>query len=200
MLTNTDTDISVPGIVMNTRYRSNPTPCELEGTGKVLAIDHVRHWINESNKSTIVLPDSLPVVDIANLMKMGRHSKNACLQSLLSSVNRSNVIFRHNSATAGLNMVPNALSRLKLTTCNSKDCQVEKFLLDLPDKVQCMSTDNFMEIMNFPQMEPAMIAASTAELTERLSTAAGPIPLASRQSCIQVQAEKILKENLISCS
>jgi hypothetical protein len=97
-------------------------------------------------------------------------------------------------------MVPDAASRLK-TTCKSKDCQVERFLQDLPDKVQCMSinSDNFMEILNFGQMEPALLAATTIALAERLSSGAGPIPLASRQSWIQVQAESPDCRRFLAC-
>ena len=34
------------------KYMETWCPCELEGVGTVLAIDQVRHWINESEKST----------------------------------------------------------------------------------------------------------------------------------------------------
>ena len=121
------------------KYMATWCPCEMEGVGVVLAIDQVRHWINESHHTTIVLPDNKPVVDAANLLKTGKYSKNARLQSLLTCVNRSNASFKHNSAKAGLHIVPDAASRLK-TSCGSRDCQVERFLQDLPDKVQCMST------------------------------------------------------------
>ena len=63
------------------KYMATWSPCELEGVGVVLAIDQVRHWINESHLPTMVLADNKPVVDAANLMKMGRHSKNSRLQS-----------------------------------------------------------------------------------------------------------------------
>merc|ERR1719234_1169619 len=99
------------------------SPCEKEGTGPVLAIDQVRHWINESRKPTIVMPDNKAVVDAANLMRLGRHSTSARLQAMLTSVNRSNVVFRHNSAKAGLHIVPDALSRVSGPICKSKDCQ-----------------------------------------------------------------------------
>ena len=63
-------------------YMATWAPCELEGAGSVVAIDQVRHFINESNLTTIVLADNKPVVDAANLMKIGRHSRNSRLQSL----------------------------------------------------------------------------------------------------------------------
>ena len=57
------------------QYMSTWSPCELEGAGVVVAIDQVRHWINESMYTTTVLADNKPVVDAANMMKIGRHSK-----------------------------------------------------------------------------------------------------------------------------
>ena len=67
-------------------YMKDWYPWELEGVGAVLSIDQVAHWINESKHPTTVMPDSMPVVKAANLMKAGRHSKNPRLQSLLSCV------------------------------------------------------------------------------------------------------------------
>ena len=58
------------------------------------------YWINESTKPTLVLPDNKPVGEATDLMGRGKHSKNPRLQSFLALVNRSNVIFRRNSAKA----------------------------------------------------------------------------------------------------
>ena len=166
-------------------------PCELEGVGVVIAIDQVRHWINESRLTTIVLPDNKPVVDAANMMKIGRHSKNARLQSLLTSVNRSNITFQHNSAKAGLHLVPDAASRLKMS-CKSKDCQVERFLQDLPNQVQCMTIlpGSSCDILKQLNTDPVIIAATTSELINIMeSGGAGPIPFGSKQAWINIQKE-----------
>ena len=50
-------------------YMSKWYPCEIEAVGAVLAIDQVAHWINESVHSTIIMPDSMPVVRAANLIR-----------------------------------------------------------------------------------------------------------------------------------
>ena len=166
-------------------------PCELEGAGVVVAIDQVRHWINESVFTTTVLADNKPVVDAANMMKIGRHSKNSRLQSLLTSVNRSNVTFRHNSAKAGLHVVPDAASRLKMS-CGSKDCQIERFLEDLPNIVQCMAMEASpgLDILTRMDTDPAILAATASEFADLLETGgAGPIPLGSRQTWINIQQE-----------
>ena len=55
------------------QYMKNWYPCELEAVGVVLAIDQAAHWINEAYNSTVIMPDSMPVVRAANLMKRGKH-------------------------------------------------------------------------------------------------------------------------------
>ena len=169
------------------KYMSTWTPCEQEGVGTVLAIDQTRHWINESLKPTLVLPDNKPVVEAADLMRRGKHSKNPRLQSFLASVNRSNVIFRHNSAKAGLHVVPDALSRAPPKLCTSKDCQVERFLADLPARVELMPIT--LESITLATMTPAQLAAVTGEMQDLLGKGTGPIPLGSRETWIALQAD-----------
>ena len=178
-------------------YMSGWYPCELEGVGAVLAIEQVRHWINESSKPTIVLPDNKPVVDAATMMRTGRHSKNARLQTLLSCVNRSNVVFRHNSAKAGLHMVPDALSRISHPSCCSKDCQVERFLRELPDKVQCMSLT--LESLALSSLDPITLASSTTMIEELLCKNYGPIPLGSRQAWMNIQENDHDCQRFLEC-
>ena len=168
------------------RYMSTWTPCEQEAVGAVLSIDQVRHWIHESRRPTKVLPDNKPVADAANMMRIGRHSKNGRLQTLLNSVNRSSVIFSHNSAKAGLHVVPDELSRTPGPVCRARDCQVERFLRELPDKVQCMAIS--LESLAISSTTPAMLAATTTEVGDTVSLGTGPIPLGSRQAWIGLQS------------
>ena len=172
------------------KYMAQWCPCELEGAGTVVAIEQVRHWINESHHTTIVLPDNKPVVDAANLMKTGKYSKNARLQSLLTCVNRSNITFRHNSAKAGLHTVPDTASRLK-TTCRSSDCQVERFLEGLPNTVQCMSSsieETSKDLLSAIFSNLPVVAAVHDHPPGNLLVN-GPLPLGSRQAWIEIQQE-----------
>ena len=166
-------------------YMESWTPCEKEGVGAVLAIDQVRHWVNESLKPTIVMPDNKPVVEAASKMKLGKASTNSRLQQLLASVNRSNITFRHNSAKAGLHTVPDALSRIPRSSCCTKDCQVERFLDDIPGKVQFMPIT--LATITINSLDPATWAAITPDLTQL--TGAGPIPLGSKQTWVNLQAD-----------
>ena len=53
----------------------------------------------------MVLPDNKPVTDMVNMMRIGHHSRNVRLQSLLNSVNGSSITFTHNSTKAGHHIV-----------------------------------------------------------------------------------------------
>ena len=170
-------------------YMQRWHPCEKEGIGAVLSIEQTRHWINESHHKTLVLADNKPVVEAANMMRLGRSSKSPRLQSLLASVNRSNIQFMHSSAKAGEHVVPDRLSRMK-RTCGAKDCQVERFLDDIPAKIQCMSTfllDMDLERLIFADIDPAVLAASSAELSDILCNGRGLIPLGSREAWLEIQ-------------
>ena len=133
--------------------------------------------------------DNKPVVEAAKLMKLGRYSKSPRLQSLLASVNRSNVQFCHNSAKAGLHVVPDRLSRMK-HTCGAKDCQIERFLDDIPDKMQCMSAvvrnPDWLTIL-FADIEYHSLGASSTQLSDILCKGRGSIPLGSRAAWLEIQ-------------
>ena len=169
---------------------ANWYPCEIEGVGVAMAIDQVRHWINESIHQTSVLPDSKPVVDCANILSQGKASKNPRLQSLMNCINRANVKLFHNSAKAGLHLVPDAGSRMR-TSCSSTNCQVERFLDEIPSKIQLMASevqDSTLLSIAFSSTEPAFIAATTSELSDKLTAGAGPIPLGSKSTWKELQS------------
>ena len=176
-------------------YMTKWFPCEQEAVGVVLAIDQCAHWIGESELPTLVGPDSSAVVKATELIKRGKHSSNPRLQSLLASVNRRNIIFFHNSAKSGKHVVPDHLSRLRDTTCRSQDCAVERFLSDIPIKIESMAT-TLMNINSLTLLgmfledispSPAIIAATSDELSEQLILRSGPIPLGSRHTWINIQ-------------
>lgn len=161
-------------------------PCEKEAVGTVLAIEHCSHWISESDLTTLVGPDSSAVVQATELMRKGKHSSSPRLQSLLASINRRNVKFFHNSAKSGKHIVPDSLSRLKDTSCKSKDCAVERFLDDIPLQLESMSSTLLSISLEDPLL-PAIIAATSTELSELLTSKSGPIPLGSRRTWIDIQ-------------
>ena len=73
------------------------------------------------------------------ISRRGKQSSNPRLQSLLTSVNRHNVPFFHNSAKAGQHNIPDYFNRRKDSTCHSKDCAIERFLEDIQLKIEAMS-------------------------------------------------------------
>lgn len=167
------------------KHISNWFPCETEAVGAVVAIEQCKHWINESLVTTTVLPDSKPVVEAANLLKSGRHSKNVRLQMLLTCVNRYNVRFLHNSAKAGLHVVPDTCSRLN-KGCSTKDCQVERFLTELPHRVQCRAVVTLADTL-LGDVPPSHLAATTSQLADMLTGGRGTIPLGNKATWRDIQ-------------
>ena len=134
------------------------------------------------------MPDSMPVVKAANLMKAGRLAKNPRLQSLLSCVNRRNVVFVHNSARKGLHTVPDALRRLD-TTCDCKDCGIKRFLDEIPSKVEltAMQVPENSSNTILVDMEPCQIAAMSSELNNLLVNNQGAIPFGNKKAWKDIQ-------------
>ena len=165
-------------------------PCEKEAMGVVLSLNQCSHWIRESRLPIMVGPDSLAVVKAVDLIRRGKHSSNPRLQSLLSSINRFNVVFFHNSAKAGQHIIQDHLSRLKDTTCNSKDCSIERFLEDVPVNIESMSCNllnpctTLLALSLEDKISSAeILAATSSDLADQLLQS-GPIPLGSRQTWI----------------
>ena len=169
-------------------------PCEKEAIGVVLSLEQCAHWIQEAKLPTLVGPDSLAVVKAVDLIKKGKHSSNPRLQSLLASVNRRNIIFFHNSAKAGRHVIPDHLSRMSDNTCRSKDCAIERFLDDVPINLQSMSinlddptTDLLSLTLDTYLPSPPILAASAADLEDKLMARSGSIPLGSHNTWISIQ-------------
>ena len=175
-------------------YMSRWYPCEKEAVGVVLSLDQCSHWIAESLLPTLVGPDSLAVVKASELMRKGKHSSNPRLQSLLASVNRRNIRFFHNSAKAGNHIVPDHLSRLKDTTCNAKDCAVERFLHDVPNSVEAMTISGEDSLLTLSSLlvengipAPPILAATALDIADELINRSGPIPLGSHHTWKEIQ-------------
>ena len=174
-------------------YMTKWYPCEKECIGVVLSIDQCSHWIGESNLPTLVGPDSLAVVKAVDLMKRGKHSSNPRLQALLASVNRRNITFFHNSAKHGRHLIPDHLSRMSYSSCDSKDCAVERFLNDIPLQCEAMSVHldslipDLLTLTLENESPPSLQAATASDLAEHLLKRSGPIPLGSHNTWIQIQ-------------
>ena len=150
-------------------------PCEKEALGVVLALNQCSHWVRESNLPTLIGPDNLAVVKAANLIQKGTHSSKPRLQSLLASVNRFNINFFHNSAKAGHHIIRDYLSRMKNNSCGSKDWAIERFLEDIPIKVESMSVNLLTPSTTLLALSlednlpaPAILAATSTELADQL--------------------------------
>ena len=102
-------------------------------------------------------------------------------------VNQSSITFTHNSAKAGHHIVPDALSRFPAPKCTLRECQAERFLSELPDKVQCMTIT--LENLAILSMTPVILAATTSDVCNALTFGSGTIPLSSHQAWMGLQSD-----------
>ena len=177
-------------------YMGKWYPCEIEAVASVLAIDQSAHWINESIHPTIVMPDSMPVVKAANLMKQGRHSKNPRLQALLSCVNRRNIIFTHNSAKRGQHIIPDSLSRLNCN-CDCGDCSVSRFLDEIPARSEIMninvinSCTSSLTNLIWADSNRGIEAVTAGSVSDFLQADTGTIPFGNKRVWKDLQHEDL---------
>ena len=157
-------------------YMQKWLPCEIEGVASAMAINACSHWILASHKPTYVTPDCKAVVQAVERMRQGKLSRNPRLQMILICINRRPVTFLHSSAKTGQHIIPDAASRLDIT-CKSKDCAVERFLAELPDDTQCMTTcvteDQTISDFFSQDTNPCIIAATSQNTIDLLSSLQG---------------------------
>ena len=170
-------------------YMQKWLPCEIEGVASAMAVNACSHWILASSKPTYVTPDCKAVVQAVERMRQGKLSRNPRLQMILICINRRPVTFLHSSAKTGQHIIPDTASRLDIT-CKSKDCAVERFLAELPDDTQCMSSTTSETISDFFSQDtnPCVIAATSADLLNLLSSPAG-LPIGNRELWKSIQSQ-----------
>jgi len=171
-------------------YMMHWKPCEIEAVAAATAIDQCSHWIMEADKPTLVCPDSKAVVQATERMRRGQMSKNPRLQTILSCINRRPVTFHHSSAKLGQHLLSDLCSRTD-KTCKTQDCAIERFLDDIPSKIQLMSAviepTNITDLV-FQTNEPCVIAATATTIADWLG-GTGNIPIGSHDTWRQLQRQ-----------
>ena len=170
-------------------YMSHWKPCEIEAVAAATAIEQCAHWIMESEKPTIVCPDSKAVVQATERMRRGQMSKNPRLQTILSCINRRPVIFYHSSAKLGQHILSDTCSRTD-KTCNASDCAIERFLTDIPPDIQLMATTINDTVTNLLfQDTPPCVTAATGIATADWISGPGLIPIGSKDTWKTLQRQ-----------
>jgi hypothetical protein len=135
----------------------------------------------ESTIPTYVCPDSKAVVQAAGRMAQGKMSKNPRIQNLLACINRRPVLFHHSSAKLGQHLLSDTCSR-SAPSCTVQDCAIERFLDDLPMKINLMNI-NILPIsasdLILQDHLPAITAASSQDLLSFLASPSSALPLGS---------------------
>ena len=165
------------------------SPCELEAVATFVAVEQCSPWIMEATNPTYVCPDSKAVVQAANRMSQGKMSTNPRLQNLLACINRRPVIFHHSSAKLGQHVLSDTCSRTP-ATCTVQDCAIERFLDDLPLKIELMASSMINPSASglfMQDIDNAVIAASSQDLLAHLSSPTSALPLGSPDTWRAIQ-------------
>ena len=103
------------------------SPCEIEALAFATGIQAEMDIIKESFKPLLIAPDSSPVKDAVNLIKKGKFSASARMNSFITNINRIPIEVIHVSGKANLNAVGDMQSRHP-STCNSPLCSICTFV------------------------------------------------------------------------
>jgi len=103
------------------------SPCEIEALAFATGIQAEKDLIKESKHPLLIAPDSSPVKDAVNLIKKGRFSASARMNSFMTNINRFPIEVLHVSGKANLNAVGDMQSR-NPSTCTSIACAICTFV------------------------------------------------------------------------
>jgi hypothetical protein len=103
------------------------SPCEIEALAFATAIQTEMDIIKESKQPLLIAPDSSPVKDAVNLIKKGKFSASARMNSFITNINRVPVEVIHVSGKANLNAVGDMQSR-NPSICSADVCSVCNFV------------------------------------------------------------------------
>jgi hypothetical protein len=125
----------VDGLRKPVRYHSvklpenckNWSPCEIEALAFATGIQAEIDLITESKHHLLIAPDSSPVKDAVALIKRGKFSASARMNSFITNINRFPVEVLHVSGKANLNAVGDMQSR-NPSICNTHQCSICTFV------------------------------------------------------------------------
>jgi hypothetical protein len=103
------------------------SPCEVEALAFATGIQAEIDIIKESKHPLLIAPDSCPVKDAVNLIKKGKFSASARMNSFITNINRIPVEVLHVSGKANLNAGGDMHSR-NPSTCNTELCTICTFV------------------------------------------------------------------------
>ena len=103
------------------------SPCEIEGLALANAINTEYNILRESKHPILLLPDSKPVADAAALIKQGKFSTSARMNSFLTNVNKIPITVKHLSGKFNLNPIADHQSRHP-PECSAETCSVHRFI------------------------------------------------------------------------
>ena len=103
-------------------------PCEGEALAAKLAIRAFRLLIQMSQRTTIVLTDSEPLLQAIRLLSKGHVSSSKKLNAIACNMNGEKVNFQHLSGKMGLMFAADQLSRNVTSCTNMEKCEICRFV------------------------------------------------------------------------
>jgi hypothetical protein len=144
------------------------SPCEVEALAFATGIQAEIDLITESKHPLLIAPDSSPVKDAVNLIKKGKFSASARMNSFITNVNRVPVEVIHVSGKANLNAVGDMQSR-NPSSCNTQQCSICNFVQTSIDSVLnpkaslgAISSRSLYNTKSWAAAQSANIACKTA--------------------------------------
>ena len=127
-------------------------PCEVEALAFATGIEAEYDLIRESKHPLLICPDSKVVADAVELIKKGRFSASARINSFITNVNKVAIKVAHISGKAGLNAAGDHQSRYP-SQCDSTICSICKFVNTMAETVLDPAARNgTAEVTNSPAM------------------------------------------------
>ena len=186
-----------------TETQSRWWPCEQEALAVATAIKKCSHYILTSNKPTLILTDSKPVVEAFHLMKRGKFSTSSRMAAFLYSTNQFKIDVQHISGKFKQNIAPDYLSR-NPASCKNQSCQVCLFIkettacvtssIEIDTANVCSINDcSSLTINEYKHIGPVLL--QTFGLNQTASpTSADMLPLGN------LKTWKILQDQDFACS
>jgi len=144
------------------------SPCEIEALAFATGIQAEIDIIKESKHPLLIAPDSSPVKDAVNLIKKGKFSASARMNSFITNINRIPVEVLHVSGKANLNAVSDMQSR-NPSSCGTQPCTICNFVqtsinsvLSPNASLGAISTHNLYNTKSWAATQQANTACKTA--------------------------------------
>ena len=119
-------------LLKKSQIQPKTLPCDGEMTAVYVGIKSpiISANIRASNKKTVCLVDSKPVVEAARLIKDGKFSSSRIINNLMTALSDYDIEFQHLSSKMGQNLIDDYGSRNPASCNDNPECKICNFIKD----------------------------------------------------------------------